>query len=154
MLYKVYVDDAANGIAIGRIVKNDLTTEPTYIAKRDGLFAHGKSAEEAISAAMAKVLGNMPVEERVNKFIEKFPMVDVFVSGRELFDWHHILTGSCLQGRELFCKERGLDINGEYTILEFINLTENAYGGEVIRRLRETYIALQQQGGGRKRKRR
>ena len=35
--------------------------------------------------------------------------------------------------------EHGVDLDGEMTVDEFIALTEDEYGGEVIRRLREEY---------------
>ena len=41
-------------------------------------------------------------------------------------------------GREQFCKEKGLDIDAEYTVREFISLTENAYGGDTIKQLKES----------------
>lgn len=52
------------------------------------------------------------------------------------FDWHHRLTGSCNMGRQEFAKEHNIDIeNGEMTVAEFIKLTRDSYGGEVIRTL-------------------
>ncbi len=53
--------------------------------------------------------------------------------------WHHRLTGSCLAGREEFIKNHEIDMAGSSTVLEFIALTENDYGGSIIQRLREFY---------------
>jgi hypothetical protein len=47
----------------------------------------------------------------------------------------------------MFCQERGIDMDAEYTICQFIELTKDAYGGEVICLLRERYKELQNQGG-------
>lgn len=56
----------------------------------------------------------------------------------DLYEWHHRLTGSCELGRRQFAKDKGIDIeHGSMTVTEFIELTENAYGGEVIRHLKE-----------------
>lgn len=133
------MEDAANGVAVGRILKGDLTTEITYVVKRNFLFAHGRTLEEAVEAVNAKVMQEMPVEERVEAFVKAFPLVDTFANGRELFRWHNILTGSCIQGRRAFCESKGLDLDHEYTIAQFIAMTINAYGGEVIRLLKERY---------------
>lgn len=40
-------------------------------------------------------------------------------------------------GREAFVKSHGLDINSLYTVDEFIEICENAYGSEVIEKLKE-----------------
>lgn len=139
IIRKVHVEDTANGVAVGRILKGDLTTEITYVVKRNFLFAHGRTLDEAVEAVNAKVLQKMPVEERVEAFVKAFPLVDTFVSGRDLFRWHNMLTGSCEQGRMAFCESKGLDLDHEYTIAQFIAMTINAYGGEVIRQLKERY---------------
>ena len=57
-------------------------------------------------------------------------------SAKEIFIWHHVLTGSCKAGRESFCRDKGIDVdNDKFTVYEFIELTRNSYGGEVIRKL-------------------
>ena len=142
LLYKVHVEDEANGWAVGRIIRNDLTTDKTYIAKRGFMFAHGATLQEAIAAVNAKLLAGKSMDERLDAFVEAYPLVDTFVSGHELFKWHNILTGSCLQGRKAFVADRALDLNGRFTILEFIALTRNAFGGNVIKRLEERYRSL------------
>ena len=42
-------------------------------------------------------------------------------------------------GRKVFCERNNLDYqNGQYSVNEFIQLTRNAYGGDVIRLLEST----------------
>ena len=154
ILRLIALDDDMNGVAIGRIVRSELTMEKTYVAKRNGQFAHGRTLDEAVEAAEEKAFDMLPVEERIDKFLAEFPLPDVFASGAELFKWHHVLTGSCRQGREMFCKEHGLSLEAEYTISQFVAMTLSAYGGNVIAELRDRYIALQQQGGGKRRRKR
>lgn len=61
-------------------------------------------------------------------------------SGRDLYDWHHRLTGSCDMGRKAFADDHGIDVDTvELTVEEFIRLTRDAYGGDVIRKLEEEY---------------
>jgi len=71
-------------------------------------------------------------------FNKKYPSNDAPIDGKELFDYHNKLTGSCLLGRQSFCQERGLDLNSKYTVREFIKITEDAYGNEVINKLKES----------------
>ncbi len=120
-------------VARGEILMSDLTLKACYVVKRDDLFAHGDTLEEAMSALMGKVLQNMPVEERVEKFLaEVKPGVEY--PAKLFFDWHHNLTGSCEAGRRAFVENHGLDLeHGMYTLEEFLDLTKNDYGGSVIR---------------------
>lgn len=145
LIYKYHLEGDANGWAVGRIIRADMSLEKTYIAKRDYHFAHGATLQEAIDAVNVKLLAEKSMDERLNAFIEAFPLVDTFVSGHELFKWHNILTGSCLQGRKAFVEAQALDLDAEYTILEFIALTKNAFGGSVIKELGKRYRSL---GGG------
>ena len=123
---------------------HDFTSTPCYIArnKEYGFYAHGKTLREAYQSLQEKIFDTMPVEERIEKFIEHFA-ADKTYKGSEFFEWHHILTGSCLFGREQFIKSRHLDLNAEYTVAQFIFLCEHEYGGEVITRLKKRYEETQ-----------
>ena len=141
---KIYmVDDIATTIshihgntAKGTIVNSDLTETPCYIVKEGRYFAHGETLAEANASLQDKLFEEMPAEERIVEFWEchkkgvKYPTKD-------FFDWHHKLTGSCLMGRQQFAKDHGVDLEGEMTVEEFIALTKNAFGGEIIKRLEE-----------------
>lgn len=81
----------------------------------------------------------MPEEERIAEFIKEHPEIDKRYPNQDLFDWHNRLTGSCLAGRNAFVKDRGLSLEGETSVKEFIELTEYFYGGEVIRNLKKSY---------------
>lgn len=59
---------------------------------------------------------------------------------RLFFDWHHRLMGSCETGRLAFAREHDIDLeNGAMTVEEFVQLTGNAYGGDIIRRVAKHY---------------
>ena len=139
---KIYmVDDIATTIshihgntAKGTIVNSDLTETPCYIVKEGIYFAHGETLAEANASLQDKLFEEMPAEERIAEFWEchkkgiKYPTKD-------FFEWHHKLTGSCLMGRQQFAKDHGVDLEGEMMVEEFIALTRNAFGGEIIRQL-------------------
>lgn len=43
-------------------------------------------------------------------------------------------------GREQFCRENNIDVEKDsFTVEEFVKLTANSYGGEIIRQLKESY---------------
>jgi len=132
------IDSVHGNYAKGKILKDDLTVRECFIAKCGNYFAHGATLKQALSSATEKYNENKPLEERILEFNEKFPENDVPYSGTELFSWHHILTGSCLFGRQQFCADKGLDVNSLYTVREFISLTENAFGSDVIRELKQS----------------
>ena len=133
------IDSVHVNYAKGRILRSDLTTKECFIAKCGNYFAHGETLKEAFSDAAEKYEKNMPIEERIKRFNQQYPDRDKKVPAAELFSWHHILTGSCLAGRIHFCEEHHLDYeHGLYTVNEFINITGNAYGGEVIRQLEKS----------------
>ena len=126
-------------IAKGAILNKDLTTTPCYIVKSGNLFAHGETLRKAQEALEAKVMENMPVEERIDKFIAEFKPGQKYPA-RDFWNWHHALTGSCEMGRNEFARDHGIDLeNDALTPEEFIKLTENAYGREVIRQLKERF---------------
>ena len=130
------VKHVGGNLSTGFIVNSDLTLTPTYVAKCGNCFAHGATREDAMRDAQDKYNENLPVEERIRMFNEAYPDRDKSVPAKELFDWHHTLTGSCEQGRIAFCEDRCIDLkNGKYTVNQFIELTKDSYGGDVIKRL-------------------
>ena len=130
-----FVDKVRGNIAKGRILMGDLTTKPCYIAKGNGLFAHGDTLREAMTALTDKMFEDMPEEERIAAFAETHKEQKAYPNA-DLFEWHHKLTGSCLAGRNAFVRNHGLSLDGETTVAEFIRLTENDYGGSTIKRLK------------------
>ena len=90
--------------AIGAILQSDLSLTPTHIAKVGNFFAHGVTLREAREAVQAKALHNEPVAQRIALFKKEFPDFDKKIPAMKLFSWHHILTGSCEQGRRQFAK--------------------------------------------------
>ena len=123
-------------IAKGTVINRDLTETPCYIVKEGKYFAHGKTLAEAHTALQDKLFYEMPVEKRIAAFWAchkkgvKYPTKD-------FFEWHHKLTRSCLMGRQQFAKDHNVDLDGEMTVEEFIKLTENSFGGDIIKKLEE-----------------
>lgn len=132
------IESVHENYVMGSILNSDLTTTPCFIAKCGNFFAHGKTLKEAFADARKKYEENLPLEECIARFNAQFPENDKPVVGRDLFEWHHIFTGFCLMGREQSCKEHNLSFDKQYTVREFISLTENAYGGDIIKQLKES----------------
>ena len=124
-----------NNVASGFIIGFDMTLIPCYVAKAGNSFAHGKTLKDAVKDAQAKEVREMPIEERIEKFIEVFGSMDSEHTGKEFYDWHHILTGSCRMGRDKFCEENGIDLTKKYSVRYFLNITKNSYGGDIIKQI-------------------
>lgn len=129
-------------IAQGFILNSDLTLQPCYIVKENNKFAHGDTLHDAFTSLQEKLerlYDESTEEERIEAFVKKFPDYDTPYSNRDLFDYHHVLTCSCRMGRENFCKDNGINLDGSTTVREFVSLTKDSYGSETIRRLPQAY---------------
>ena len=144
---KVYIIDGSPtiitsvraNVAQGFLLKSDLQTIPCYIVKEKNTFAHGSTLRSAFNCLQEKLYEDSTEEERIEAFKKKFPEYDVKYSNRDLFTYHHVLTGSCKMGRETFVANRGLSLDGETSIREFVELTKDSYGGEIIKRVPMIY---------------
>ena len=127
------------GVAKGFILQNDLTLTPCYVVKSNNLFAHGDTIKSAQSSLQKKILDNMDISEKIEMFIKEFKP-NIEYPAKAFYEWHHTLTGSCEAGRMAFIKDIGADIDKDtYTVDEFLNITKNAYGKEIISELKETW---------------
>ena len=123
--------------AVGYILGDDLTLRRCYIAKGNGYFAHGDTLKGAVDALQDKIYANLDTDEKIGRFITEVD-ADKKYPAKFFYDWHHRLTGSCEMGRKDFAMRNGIDLDTDsFTVREFINLTENAYGGEIIRKVKE-----------------
>ena len=126
-------------VAKGAILHDDLSLNPCFIVKGNSHFAHGENLRKAMEALTDKMFDDMPEDERIAEFVKAHPDYIGKHSNRDLYDWHHRLTGSCEMGRNEFVASKGIDLNGESTIEEFIAMCRNSYGGSTIRKLPEAY---------------
>ena len=130
------ITNVKGNIAKGFILHSDLSLTPCFIVKENNQFSHGNTLHEAFESLQEKLYDDSTEEERIDKFKEHFSDFSKKYSAKDLFIWHHVLTGSCKAGREAFCKDKGVDVNNDrFTVYEFIELTKNSYGGDIIRRL-------------------
>ena len=121
--------------AHGVIVNNDLTIVPCYIVKQENVFAHGETLREAMEALRDKLFEDMPEDERIDTFLRETDREKTYPT-QYFYEWHHRLTGSCNMGRKQFARDHGVDLErGMMTLTEFLELTKDAYGGDVIRKV-------------------
>ena len=123
-------------VAKGFILNKNLTLEKIFVAKGNNKFAHGKTLKEAVADLQEKIFDDLDIEEKIEIFNKQFNRFDKYI-GEEFYKWHHILTGSCTAGRNNFVRENNLDLKKLYTVDEFIKITKDSYGGNIIKKLRE-----------------
>lgn len=133
------IKSVRGNIAQGFILNSDLTLQPCYIVKEQNKFAHGDTLHDAFTSLQEKLYDGSTEEERIEAFVKKFPNYDTPYSNSDLFAYHHVLTGSCRMGRESFCKDKGINLDGSTTVRDFVSLTKDSYGSETIRRLPQAY---------------
>ena len=132
------IQKTKNNLAKGYIINNDLTIKQCYIAKKDNLYAHGETIEQAQKSLQDKVFDNMDSDEKIEIFLSEFKPKEKY-SAKVFFEWHNKLTGSCEFGRNSFIKNHGINLDDMYSVSEFINITKNDYGSEIIRQLGERW---------------
>ena len=125
-------------VARGYIVQGDLTKRDCYVVKRNGLFAHGDDLKSAQAAVMDKVFAQLDADERIAEFAKTHAPDAAYLTA-DFYKWHGLLTGSCAAGRDQFARDRGIDMGGAMTVDEFIALCENAYGREIIAKVKGRY---------------
>ena len=125
--------------AQGFTIKYNSIKVPCYIARVDNSFAHGETLRQALEDATAKALQAKPIEERIADTVKAHPDPNEIIPNTELFKLHNILTGSCEFGRKQFCEQHGISLDNAMTMCRFMEMTANAYGGEVIRQLAKAY---------------
>ena len=123
--------------ARGAMLRRDMTLKDCWIAKRGNFFAHGDTLHEAVEAVEAKWRENRPLDERIAEFVKTHPALDEEYG--DLFEWHHILTGSCEFGRRQWCEEHGYKPTDSITLRAFFEQTKNDYGRDVIRQVAQKY---------------
>ena len=85
-----------------------------------------------------KIFDNMNVNDKIEEFRKKFKKGQQY-SGHDFFTWHHNLTGSCLQGRNNFVENNGINLDDKFTVKEFLEIVKNSYGWSVLEKLVKEY---------------
>ena len=130
------ISKVRGNIAKGFILCDDFTLSPCYIAKGHNKFAHGKTLKMAVEDLENKIFEDMDPEEAIRLFLQEFSDPDKKYPAKAFWVWHNRLTGSCEMGRNNFVRNGGYDLeNDTFSVQEFIDITKNAYGGNVIQKL-------------------
>ena len=128
----------SDGILYGYSLNEDFTTKPLWAVKGDNYVGIGITMERAEDSLFKRTFRDTSHEERIAQFVKEHP-VDKPYSNADLIEWHHKLTASCRRGIRLFLAKHGITRDGYTTVSEFIRLTENDFGGDIIKKLKDYY---------------
>jgi hypothetical protein len=134
------ITSVKNNIAKGFILQSDLSLTECFIVKGNNLFSHGSSIKKALTSLEAKILKDLPISKRIEMFRNIFKDVNKKYLAIDYYNWHFNLTGSCDMGRKSFAKDKNIDLaKDSFTVSEFIELTINNYGSNIIKELKDSY---------------
>ena len=132
------ITNAHANYAKGYILQSGFTLTPCYIVKQNNLFAHGETLKAARDALLEKMYDGEPTKDRIKRFVDSHEYLAEY-DNTDFFAWHHVLTGSCKAGRDAFVKDHGIDMTGKTTTKDFLELTADSYGGDIIRAIIKAY---------------
>ena len=124
-----------NFVAGISVSKKDFSETKCFLGKFENYIAHGSSIKEAVLSAREKYLSSFDFEQKKEQLLKLFEEKGK-LSVKELYFWHGALTGSCSFGRSEFQREHNLKDDDLLSLSEFIKLTENSFGGEKIKFLK------------------
>ena len=134
------IDRVHGNVARGSILHIDLAAEPCFIVKNERYFAHGSTLEEDREALIEKIMESMDPDEAIEKFMQEFKSDTKAYPASSFYVWHHYLTGSCEAGRNAFARDHGINVSKDLlTVRQFIELTRDAYGGNIIKALEDRW---------------
>ncbi len=130
------LESIKNDVAKGFILNSDLTLSPCYVVRNEYHYSHGATIKEALKSLEEKTLQKMPIAKRIENFKAKFKDYNKKFKASIFYDWHFKLTGSCKMGRDNFVNSKGINLaTDKISVNEFIELTKNAYNGDIIKQL-------------------
>lgn len=135
---RIMFDQIHGNFAKCTCINIDLTTYQVWLVKDFGVLAFGNTIKEAHHNAKLKSWQLIPIETRIKQFVETHPLDKEF-SNKELFEWHDILTGSCMVGKYHFCRKNKIDLNKQTSVKEFLLLVKNEYKSDIIQQIINSY---------------
>ncbi len=132
----LYSAKVKNNIAIMKgFIFNRNSLKSTFVCLQDGKSAHGDTLAESMQDLQDKILFSLDFEKIVIDLKSKYKLTDKILAC-ELMSIHRAITGSCKQGCLGWAQQHNINLEyDKFTLVEFINLTKNAYGSDMIHKL-------------------
>lgn len=131
------IEKAGENNAVCSVV-SDGDQQSYHLARRDGQIAAGKTERSAQLALRRKLFQSKTEEQRITDFVKRYPPNEMHTV-EEWMEIHQELTGSCCMGGYRFIRSRGLNRYDKYSTLEFLQIVDGAYGGEIIQKIKQHF---------------
>lgn len=116
-----------------RIIDNlSLVAEDSWIYRYGNYYYIHKDLKIAKREAIKAYYHANGIEHAVSDFRKKFNMKDKY-KAEDFYEWHAYITQSCEEGREKFTKDNNISFDDYMTVNEFLDLTRNTIGGDIIK---------------------
>ena len=135
-----HIDNITDKEACGFYLGRSGRKIPFFAIKDDDKIGIGASYGHASDVLLMKQTIGISEEQRLSEFIESHEK-DKSYTVENLWDWHRYLTLSCYSGGERFRDEHGLKMEDLMSIQHFISITENDFGGHIIKKLKPYYFS-------------
>lgn len=116
--------------------------EDVYIAKQDSIWALGKTERAAQLMLKRKIFYSKSVDEHILDFVNKFSADEIHTTD-EWIKIHHEYMGSCGIGAYQFIKQNNIKRYNKYTTLQFLDIVDGAYGGDIVSKIKQYYHSLE-----------
>lgn len=109
-----------------------------FVAYEGEFQASGRTERSAKLKLRRKIFNSKTEEERINEFIFKYK-ADEKHTADEWVEAHQLLTGSCGRGAWNFLKKMDIRRYDTFTTMEFLDIVDGAYGGDIISKVKRHY---------------
>ena len=137
--YALYITHIRKPYAMGEIIKNDLTTQPCYIARVNNHIAVGESLHDVIEELRDKIsISNDNEYDVAQAFVLAHPDYEKEYDWDEMVFWHSLTTASCKEGRDKFSSHANKGKGSKATpkeLIDFIKQSRDKSLGEKIEKI-------------------
>ena len=124
------------------VIQPDMSLKRGVLVRYGNSFGFAEHSQEAFEKARELSIkrGWEHAEEDPIAYMHKnYPDAEAQLERKTVFDLHNVLTGSCLDGREEFIKQRNISLEGTITLKEFFDLSKYEFGKETIAKVAKSY---------------
>lgn len=140
--YLVYVQHIHQPWIMGKVVKNDFTTQTCYMSKVNNKIVVANSLKEVIEEMREKISKKNNTFDIAEAFVLSHPDYQKEYDWDEMVAWHVLDVNSCLEGRIAFSKIYKKKNNDKATPEELIKCAKETPAKELALEIEKIYLTL------------
>lgn len=124
--YLLYITHIREPWAMGKIIKNDLTTQDCYLGKINNNIVVVSNLHDGIEELRNKISNKVNnIDDIVEAFVLAHPNYEKEYDWNEMVTWHSLDKTSCADGRKKFSNFANKNCNSKATPKELIEIMKN-----------------------------